>query len=126
MSSLTAAKPIMFILVRDRERARAFYEGVLGLTRRHEDAFAIVYDLAGTPLRLSTVEDYQPHPHTVIGWQVSDIASVVRELTAKGVKFAIYPGFGQDEIGVWSAPGGGGKVAWFHDPDGNNLSLTQG
>jgi len=126
MSSLTAAKPITFILVRDRERARGFYEGVLGLTRLREDHFAIVYDLAGTPLRVTTVEGYQPHPHTVIGWQVTDIVAVARELSAKGVKFAVYPGMGQDELGIWSTPDGGGKVAWFHDPDGNNLSLTQG
>ncbi len=126
MSSLTAAKPIMFILVRDRERARAFYEGVLGLQRLREDQFAIVYDLAGTPLRLTTVENHQPQPHTVIGWQVLDIVAAVRELTAKGVKFLIYPGFGQDELGIWSSPDGGGKVGWFNDPDGNNLSLTQG
>jgi catechol 2,3-dioxygenase-like lactoylglutathione lyase family enzyme len=126
MSSLTAAKPIMFILVRDRERARAFYEDVLGLRRLREDHFAIVYDLAGTPLRLTTVENHQAQPHTVIGWQVTDIVSAVRELAAKGVKFAVYPGMGQDELGIWSTPDGGGKVAWFHDPDGNNLSLTQG
>lgn len=126
MSSLRSARPVTFILVKDRERARAFYEGVLGLARLREDDFGIVYDLAGTVMRLTTVEDYQPHPHTVLGWQVTDIAAAVRELMAKGVKFAVYPGFGQDELGIWSSPDGGGKVAWFHDPDGNNLSLTQG
>jgi catechol 2,3-dioxygenase-like lactoylglutathione lyase family enzyme len=125
MSTLQSAKPVTFILVRDRERARGFYEGVLGLKRMHEDDFAIVYDLAGVTLRLSTVEDYQPHSHTVLGWQVHNIAATVGELTAKGVKFMFYPGFGQDQLGIWSAPGGGAKVAWFNDPEGNNLSLTQ-
>jgi catechol 2,3-dioxygenase-like lactoylglutathione lyase family enzyme len=126
MSSLRSARPVAFILVQDRERARAFYEGLLGLQRVHEDEFAIVYDLAGTRLRLTTVAGYQPHPHTVLGWQVPDIVAAVRELTDRGVKFAVYPGFGQDELGIWSAPDGGGQVAWFHDPEGNNLSLTQG
>lgn len=125
MSVLRTAPPVVFILVRDREGACAFYEGVLGLARIAEDDFAIVYDLAGTRLRLTTVEGYQPHAHTVIGWQVPDIVAAVHELSAKGVKFAIYPGFGQDDLGIWSAPDGGGKVAWFHDPEGNNLSLTQ-
>jgi len=41
------------------------------------------------------------------------------------VTFKIYEGFGQDENGIWSPPGGGAKVAWFSDPDGNVLSLTQ-
>ena len=59
------------------------------------------------------------------GWQVNDIAATFRELTAKGVKFMVYPGFGQDQLGIWSAPGGGAKVAWFNDSEGNNLSLAQ-
>jgi catechol 2,3-dioxygenase-like lactoylglutathione lyase family enzyme len=126
MSILRTAPLVTFVLVRDREKARAFYEDVLGLARVSEDAFAIEYDLAGTMMRLTTVEGYQPHPHTVIGWQVPDIVAAVRELTAKGVKIAIYPGFGQDELGIWSSPDGGSKIAWFHDPEGNNLSLTQG
>lgn len=126
MTSLRSAKAVAFVLVQDRERARGFYEGVLGLSRVHEDAFAIVYELAGTKLRVTTVEGYQPHGHTVIGWQVPDIAATMRELAGRGVRFAIYPGFGQDELGIWSAPDGGGKVAWFNDPEGNTLSLTQG
>ena len=96
MSTLRTAPPVTFILVQDRDKARAFYEGVLGLERVGEDNFAIEYDLAGMMMRLTTVQGYQPHAHTVIGWQVPDIIATVRELTAKGVKFAIYPGFGQD------------------------------
>ena len=41
-----------------------------------------------------------------------------------GVRFEQYAGMDQDERGVWTAPGGA-KVAWFKDPDGNTLSLTQ-
>ncbi|NJM83081.1 MAG: hypothetical protein HC844_11815 [Tabrizicola sp.] len=47
------------------------------------------------------------------------------DLRRKGVTFAIYRGFGQDDDGVWTQTGGGLKVCWFHDPDGNGLSLTQ-
>ena len=64
-------------------------------------------------------------PHTVLGWQVQDIAAAVLALSAMGVKFTIYDGFGQDHLGIWTAPGSCDQVAWFLDPDGNNLSLTQ-
>jgi catechol 2,3-dioxygenase-like lactoylglutathione lyase family enzyme len=90
-----------------------------------EDPFAVVFDLNGTMLRISTVEDFKAQPHTVLGWEVEDIAATIKALKAKGVRFTIYDGMGQDELGVWSAPGGRAKVAWFLDPDGNNLSLTQ-
>jgi hypothetical protein len=54
-------------------------------------------------------------------------AQLVGELAhrAKGITFTIYEGFGQDADGIWEVPGGGAKVAWFNDPDGNVLSLTE-
>ena len=120
-----SAKVMTFIVTRDRERAKAFYGGVLGFQLTHEDAFAAVYDLNGTALRISTVEAHEPAQHTVLGWEVEDIAAVARELKGKGVPFNVYEGMGQDELGVWSPPGGPTKVAWMRDPDGNVLSLTQ-
>jgi len=113
-----------FIVARDRERAKAFYHEVLGFEMTSEDPFAAVFDLNGTMLRIATVKDFEAQPHTVLGWEVSDIAATVKALMAKGVRFTTYEGMGQDELGIWSAPGGT-KVAWFLDPDGNNLSLTQ-
>jgi catechol 2,3-dioxygenase-like lactoylglutathione lyase family enzyme len=122
---LANAKPVCFVLAADLPKARAFYTGTLGLTESGEDPFAVSYDLAGTLLRLTKVEVHTPGPHTVLGWQIDDIEAAIDALVAKGVIFAVYEGFGQDARGVWTHPGSGAKIAWFHDPEGNNLSLTQ-
>jgi catechol 2,3-dioxygenase-like lactoylglutathione lyase family enzyme len=122
---LTHAKAIAFVLTPDHKRAAAWYRDVLGLTHVSTDDFAAVFDLAGTTLRLTTVPGFTAGAHTVIGWAVPDIRAAMAPLKAKGVEFLVYPGFGQDADGVWSAPGGGAKVCWFNDPDGNNLSLTE-
>lgn len=123
--SLTNAKAITFVLTPDHKRAAAWYRDVLGLTHVSTDDFAAVFDLAGTTLRLTTVGGWQAGAHTVLGWAVPDIRAAMAGLKAKGVEFLVYPGFGQDADGVWSAPGGAVKVCWFNDPDGNNLSLTE-
>jgi catechol 2,3-dioxygenase-like lactoylglutathione lyase family enzyme len=125
MTIPTSAKAICFIVTRDREKARGFYGGVLGFKQVSEDDFALVYDMNGTMLRISTMKDHKAQPHTVLGWDVPDIVAAVKALEAKGVKFNIYEGFGQNDLGIWAAPGSTNKVAWFLDPDGNNLSLTQ-
>lgn len=122
---LTDAPPVCFVLTADLASARSFYSETLGLTETGEDPFAVSYDLAGTSLRLTKVEGHQPNPHTVLGWKVADIEAEIDALTAKGVTFAVYEGFGQDARGIWTDPGSGTKIAWFHDPDGNNLSVTQ-
>ena len=122
---LTHAKAITFVLTPDHKRAAAWYRDALGLTHVSTDDFAAVFDLAGTTLRLTTVPGFTAGAHTVIGWAVPDIRAAMAPLKAKGVEFLVYPGFGQDADGVWSAPGGGAKVCWFNDPDGNNLSLTE-
>jgi len=76
-------------------------------------------------LRITQIEGFTPSPHPALGWQVSDIQDCIRTLTARGVTMKIYEGFGQDELGIWHAPGGTAQIAWFEDPDGNLLSLTQ-
>ncbi|RHW17696.1 VOC family protein [Sphingomonas gilva] len=124
--SLAAARPVAFVITRDRAAAERFYGETLGLPRLPGDDFAAVFDLAGVPLRLTEAPDHAPSPHPVLGWQVADIAVAVDALAAKGVRFAIYPGMGQDDRGIWTAPDGSAKVAFFADPDGNGLSLTQG
>ena len=126
MSIPATAQPMAFILVRDRVKAKAFYKDVLGLTLVSEDEYADVYDLNGITLRLTTVEDWTAHPHTIVGWSVPDIAAASRALAAKGVTFNIYEGFGQDELGIWTAPDGRTKLNWFNDPEGNVLSLKEG
>jgi catechol 2,3-dioxygenase-like lactoylglutathione lyase family enzyme len=120
-----AAKAATFIITRDRAVAKKFYGETLGFKQLSEDDFAVVFDLNGTKLRISTVKDHKPPMHTVLGWEVPDIVAAVKTLTAKGVKFNIYEGFKQDDLGIWSPPGSTNKIAWFLDPDGNNLSLAQ-
>jgi catechol 2,3-dioxygenase-like lactoylglutathione lyase family enzyme len=121
----SAAKAATFIVTRDRAVAKKFYGETLGFKQLSEDDFAVVFDLNNTKLRISTVKDHKPQAHTVLGWEVPDIVAAVKTLTAKGVKFNIYEGFQQDELGIWTPPGGTSKIAWFLDPDGNNLSLAQ-
>jgi catechol 2,3-dioxygenase-like lactoylglutathione lyase family enzyme len=121
---LGQAKLVAFTAVSDAARARAFYRDVLGLRLVSEDGFAIVFDAHGTTLRVSLVKEVVAAPYTVLGWGVADIAAAVKGLSAAGVQFERYPWMEQDDLGIWSAPGGA-RVAWFKDPDGNLLSLSQ-
>ncbi len=125
MGILKGAKPVVIIATRDRAISAPFYRDTLGLPLVSEDPYAAVFGLDGAVMRLSTIEGWTPHAHTVFGFEVDDIAAAIRALTAKGVKFIVYPGFGQSDDGVWTAPDGAAKVAWFNDPDGNNLSLSE-
>ena len=115
---------IAFAATRTLERAREFYEGMLGLELVSEDPIALVFNAHGTMLRVQKVEKFQPQPFTTLGWSVPDIARTVRALSQKGIAFVRYDFLPQDELGIWKAPGGA-RVAWFRDPDGNLLSLTQ-
>lgn len=124
--SLQAASPVAFILTADRAKAKPFYAGALGLPIVSEDDFAVTLDLGNSAtIRLTDLPGHTAADHTVLGWGVPDIRSAVSALKAKGVTFRVYEGFGQDADGIWSPPGGGAQVAWFTDPDGNVLSLTQ-
>jgi len=125
MSILTSAPPIAYVLTPDRARAKIFYAETLGLPITGENFFATIFDLNGTELYLTTVNDYVPHAHPVLGWAVLDIAGTLKALKDKGVAGIVYPDFGQDALGIWTAPDGKKKLAWIHDPDGNVLGLTQ-
>ncbi len=125
MSTLAVASAVMMVHTANRAAAVPFYRDVLGLPLLSQDDYAAVFDLNGATLRLSDVEGWRPHPHTVLGFTVPDIGAAVLALRDKGLHCLIYPGFGQDALGIWTAPGGEAKVAWFNDPDGNNLSLNQ-
>ena len=118
-----SARIVAFVGTLNPARAKQFYQGTLGLNLVAEDNFALTFDVQGTMLRVTTVPKLTPAGFTVLGWAVKDIAAAVRELQQAGVKFERYD-FPQDELGIWSAPGGA-KVAWFKDPDGNTLSLSQ-
>ena len=125
-SILGSSKLVAFAAVTDVVKARAFYEGVLGLRLvEDEKPFALVFDANGTMLRVTPVGEHHPLPHTVLGWAVESIESTVKKLTATGVAFQRYAGMNDSNaLGIWTAPGGA-QVAWFKDPDGNLLSLTQ-
>jgi catechol 2,3-dioxygenase-like lactoylglutathione lyase family enzyme len=118
------SKVIGFVATRDAARARRFYGEMLGLTLVSEDGFALVFDSNGTMVRVQKVEEVRPAGYTVLGWAVGDIGAKVKELTGRGMRFERFEGLKQDEAGVWTSPSGG-RIAWFKDPDGNTLSLTQ-
>jgi catechol 2,3-dioxygenase-like lactoylglutathione lyase family enzyme len=121
---LATSEVIAFAATTDPARARAFYEDVLGLSVVEENAYACVVDAHGTMLRITTVSEVAHPGYTVLGWRVSDINEAVAQLESLGVDFARYDGIEQDAHGVWTTPNGD-RVAWFTDPDGNVLSLTQ-
>jgi catechol 2,3-dioxygenase-like lactoylglutathione lyase family enzyme len=115
---------IAFVATTDAARAKKFYKDTLGLRFVSENQFAVVFDAGGIMLRVTPVEKFEPTCFTVLGWVVEDIAKEVRELAKRGVKFQRYDWMEQDADGVWTSPDNA-KVAWFNDPDGNVLSLTE-
>jgi catechol 2,3-dioxygenase-like lactoylglutathione lyase family enzyme len=121
---LVAGKIMGFVPTKDSGKARAFYEGKLGFQFVSEDQFALVVKAGETMIRIAHAQDFTPAPYTVMGWQVSDIESVVDWLQARGVAMEKYPFVPDRERGIWAAPTGD-KVAWFKDPDGNVLSVSQ-
>jgi catechol 2,3-dioxygenase-like lactoylglutathione lyase family enzyme len=125
-SILGTSKLVAFVATTDPNKARAFYEGVLGLRLvEDEQPFALVFDANGVMLRVTVVHEHNPAPFTVLGWDVDSIEESVDQLTAAGVEFQRYPGMNDgDPRGIWNAPSGA-RVAWFKDPDGNMLSATQ-
>jgi catechol 2,3-dioxygenase-like lactoylglutathione lyase family enzyme len=124
MTTLGSSEVIAFAAVLDLDRASAFYEQVLGLRLVERNDFAAVFDAHGTMLRVSAVPRVANGGYTVLGWRVEDIDATVAELTRLGIVFNHYDGMAQNEHGVWNTPNGD-RVAWFPDPDGNVLSLTQ-
>ena len=121
---LGSTKIVAFVPITDGEKARAFYEGVLGLKFVKDDDFALVFDANGIMVRAAKMKEVKPAQFTILGWQVNGIEDIARELQKKGVHFEVFGFFKQDELGIWTAPTGD-KVAWFKDPDGNMLSISQ-
>lgn len=115
---------VAFATTADPERAKTFYRDTLGLKFLTEDPAALVFEADGTTVRLAKVARVEPAAHTILGWMVPDIGEYVGRLLDKGVVFNRYDGMGQDDLEICTFPGGG-RVAWFQDPDGNVLSLTQ-
>ena len=101
-----------------------FYSEVLGFRLMEDTPFALVFDANGTMLRIQKVERLSPAGYTTLGWHVGDMQEAVELLRQRGIRCERYPGLPQDEQGIWTTPAGG-KIAWFTDPDGNLLSLTE-
>jgi len=121
---LQNAQPTIIVCTRDRQRATTFYRDILGLRLESEDDFATIFRTGGITLRLSLVADFVPHEHTILGFVVEDVPATVEALRQKGVTFQRFPRLKQDEVGIWTAPGGTPTVAWLQDPDGNLLSIS--
>jgi catechol 2,3-dioxygenase-like lactoylglutathione lyase family enzyme len=121
---LASSNVIGFVPTKDSAQARSFYEGKLGFQFVSEDQFALVVRAGETMIRIAKVKDFAPPPFTVLGWEVSNIEEVVAWLQKRGVAFEKYPWVANKELGIWTAPTGD-KVAWFKDPDGNVLSVSQ-
>ena len=122
---LTKGRVVGFVPTKDTVRARVFYEKLLGLSLLSEDDFALVFDANGTNLRIVRVASHTPAPFTILGWTVDDLRACAVQLQQNGVQFHRYGGLDQDDLGIWTAPGGA-LVAWFSDPDGNVLSICEG
>jgi catechol 2,3-dioxygenase-like lactoylglutathione lyase family enzyme len=122
---LDGSRLIAFLGTRNFGRATKFYRDLLGLTLVSEEPTALVFDARGTMLRVSLVPELTPANYTVLGWEVPDIVATVQNLSDEGVVFERFSFLEQDEFGIWLAPGAAAQVAWFKDPDGNLLSLTE-
>ncbi len=122
---MLASKNMMgFVITTDYDKARAFYEGKLGFEFVSVDQFALVVRAGKTAIRISKLKDFKPAQFTVLGWEVDDIEGMVAWLTKRGITFEKYPFIQDKERGIWTTPDGS-KVAWFKDPDGNVLSVSQ-
>ena len=121
---MTQHRPISFLATAQPEKARAFYAEVIGLPLTETSAFALIFDNHGTMLRIQIVPEVTVAPYTAHGWQVPDIATEMTRLRDMGVAFLTFDALPQDANGVWTTPDGA-KIAWFKDPCGNTLSLTE-
>jgi catechol 2,3-dioxygenase-like lactoylglutathione lyase family enzyme len=121
---LDSSHLVAFAPTTDMAATRDFYGATLGLRLTEENPFACVFDANGTTLRVTLVDGLTPAPFTILGWVVTDIAAVIGDLAGRGVVFQRFEGMAQDQLGAWTTPGGD-RVAWFKDPDGNTLSLTE-
>jgi len=121
---LASGKMAGFLLTKDYDKARQFFEGALGFQFVSLDQYALVMRAGGSTIRISKAPDFTPFKGTVLGWEVQDIAAVVAWLNQRGVVFEKYPFVQDRDLGIWTTPNGD-KVAWFKDPDGNVLSVSQ-
>lgn len=121
---LNQGRVLTFVPVSDVDRAMHFYSDVLGLVVTDCSDSYCALDAGGVTIRLTLVVDRPAVEHTIVGWSVPDLNTIAAELVERGLTFHRYDGMDQDQYGAWVAPNGD-HIAWFSDPDGNILSLTQ-
>lgn len=121
---LDKSKMVGFVLTTDYEKAREFYGGKLGFEFVSLDHFALVMRVGGHMVRIGKMADVKPLQNTILGWEVEDIEVAAKWLKERGVPLEKYPFVQDQELGIWTAPSGD-RVAWFKDPDGNVLSVSQ-
>jgi catechol 2,3-dioxygenase-like lactoylglutathione lyase family enzyme len=130
--SLSSCRLDASIAVTDMARAEEFYEGKLGLSpvRTGADGSKVYASGGDASLHVYPSPDHAGQSSaTLATWHVDDVEQMVDELTSNGVAFEHYEGvlesgfdYGTDEKGI-SPRAGGGKVAWFKDPDGNIFAI---
>jgi catechol 2,3-dioxygenase-like lactoylglutathione lyase family enzyme len=120
---LADSKAFSGFAVPDIEVAREFYGDRLGLEVSEENGLLTLHLAGDRPTLIYPKPDFEPATYTILNFPVDDVDATVDELTARGVQFEKYDGFGQDEKGI--ARGNGPDIAWFKDPAGNVLSVLK-
>ena len=122
---LNSALVTTMLPVSDMARARAFYEGCLGLTPGGlKPDGKVVYNVGGSTLALFPKPGGTKADHTAISFKVDDIAASIAALKRTGVVFEDYdfPDFKTvDHVCVLGAE----KAAWFKDTEGNYLCIHE-
>ena len=122
--SIKTSKPTVFLATADPEKSLVFYRDQLGLEFVEDSEYALVFNLSGADLRISKVPEHTPLGFTVLDWQVADMDAVLGDLSAAKVQLEEYDFVTLDERKVWTTEDGT-QIAWFKDPDGNVLSVSQ-
>jgi|ERR1700726_4385628 catechol 2,3-dioxygenase-like lactoylglutathione lyase family enzyme len=119
----TNTKAFSGFAVDDVKKAREFYGETLGIETSEEHGIMTLHLAGARDTIVYPKPDHTPATYTILNFPVGDIDQAVDELAARGVRTERYPGFDQDEKGVFR--GGGPYIAWFKDPAGNVLSVLQ-
>lgn len=121
---LDSGRMVGFVATQDYDRAIEFYENKLGFQFVSLDQYALVMNTGKNMIRISKIKDFTPAQYTVLGWEVENIEAIVTSMKERGIAFGDYPFIQDRELLIWTTPNGD-KVAWFNDPDGNVLSVSQ-